>query len=97
MVIEFDYAESGLMIADKDGLDPVNEAPGGVMKQFSIKGEDGKWHWAEAKIVGQTVVVRSGAVKRPVAVRYAYSLNPNGPKLYNRDGLPASPFRTDDW
>ena len=67
------------------------------MKQFSISGADGKWYWAEAQIAGKTVVVRSAKVSVPVAVRYAYSLNPKGPKLYNREGLPASPFRTDDW
>lgn len=97
MIISFDHAGSGLMVADKDGLDPVKEISGGVMKQFSIQGADGKWHWADARIVGKTVVVRSDKVPSPVAVRYAYSLNPKGPKLYNRDGLPASPFRTDDW
>ena len=96
-VISFDAAENGLMIADKDGLEPVKEIPNGVTKQFSIKGPDGKWHWADAKIAGQTVVVSSEKVSDPVAVRYAYSLNPKGPKVYNREGLPASPFRTDEW
>jgi len=43
------------------------------------------------------VVVSSPEVPRPVAVRYAYSMNPEGCNLYNREGLPASPFRTDDW
>jgi sialate O-acetylesterase len=97
MILSFDSADNGLMVADKDGLDPVKAVPGGVMKQFSIKGSDGKWHWAEAKIVGKTVAVRSDKVPNPVAVRYGYSLNPKGPKLYNTESLPASPFRTDDW
>jgi sialate O-acetylesterase len=97
MIISFDYADSGLMVADKDGLNPVKEVPEGVMKQFSVQGADGKWHWAEAKIEGKTVVVRSDKVPAPAAVRYAYSLNPKGPKLYNRDGLPASPFSTEKW
>ena len=48
-------------------------------------------------IDGSTVVVRSSEVGKPVAVRYAFSMNPQGANLYNRDGLPASPFRTDDW
>jgi len=97
MVISFDYADSGLMVADKDGLAPVAEVPNGVMKQFSIKDAAGKWHWAAAKIDGATVVVQSPEVAAPVAVRYAFSLNPKGPKLYNRDGLPASPFSTEEW
>ena len=97
MILSFDYANSGLMVADKDGLDLVKEVPGGVMKQFSVKGADGKWYWADARIEGQTVIVRSEHVPAPVAVRYAYSLNPKGPKLYNRDALPASPFSTEKW
>jgi len=56
-----------------------------------------RWVWADAVIDGKTVVVSSPEVKAPVAVRYAYIQNPDGANLYNRDGLPASPFRTDDW
>jgi sialate O-acetylesterase len=48
-------------------------------------------------IDGKTVVVSSKEVKEPVAVRYAFSMNPDGANLYNREGLPASPFRSDDW
>lgn len=44
-----------------------------------------------------TVVVSCAKVSKPVAVRYAYSMNPDGCNLYNKDGLPASPFRTDQW
>jgi sialate O-acetylesterase len=96
-IISFDHVGKGLMIGDKDGLEPVREIKGGELKHFSIRGEDGSWRWAEAKIVGDTVVVRSERVTRPVAVRYADSMNPKGNKLYNREGLPASPFRTDGW
>ena len=53
--------------------------------------------FADAVIEGDTVRVSSPAVTKPVAVRYAYSNNPEGANLYNRDGLPASPFRTDSW
>ena len=53
--------------------------------------------WAEATIDGKTVVVRSDKVAKPVAVRYAWAHNPEGCNLYNQDGLPASPFRMDDW
>ena len=53
--------------------------------------------WADAVIDGKTVVVSSPGVSNPVAVRYAYSMNPDGCNLYNNEGLPASPFRTDEW
>jgi sialate O-acetylesterase len=63
---------------------------------FSIAGEDKKFVWAEGKIDGDSVVLWSDAVKKPVAVRYAWANNPEC-NLYNREALPASPFRTDDW
>lgn len=88
---------SGLMVGDKDGLAPVREVKDAPLGSFAIAGADGQWHWGEATIVGSTVEVRSDKVPRPVRVRYAYSMNPKGPKLYNREGLPASPFRTYDW
>ena len=69
----------------------------GKVARFAIAGEDKKWVWAEAKIDGDTVVVSSPDVKNPVAVRYAYSMNPEGANLYNMEGIPASPFRTDAW
>jgi sialate O-acetylesterase len=61
---------------------------------FAIAGEDKKFVWAEAKIEGDTVVVWSDKVEKPVAVRYAWADNPEC-NLYNREGLPAVPFRTD--
>ena len=70
---------------------------GGPLKQFAVAGEDRKFVWADATIDGDGVVVSSPAVPKPQAVRYAWSNNPEGANLYNRDGLPASPFRTDDW
>jgi sialate O-acetylesterase len=63
---------------------------------FAIAGADKKFVWAEAKIVGDTVVVSSPKVKDPVAVRYAWAPNPKC-NLHNSAGLPASPFRTDNW
>jgi sialate O-acetylesterase len=63
---------------------------------FQIAGADKKWHWADAKIDGKSVVVSSPEVKEPKAVRYAWSTNPVA-NLYNAAGLPAAPFRTDDW
>ena len=72
-------------------------AASGKLKRFAIAGEDKQWRWADARIEGDTVVCSSADVPKPVAVRYAWAINPEGANLYNRDGLPASPFRTDDW
>jgi sialate O-acetylesterase len=72
-------------------------ARGGPLRQFAIAGEDQKFVWAEARIDGHSVVVSSPLVSKPVAVRYAWANNPEGANLYNGAGLPASPFRTDDW
>ncbi len=75
-----------------DGL----EAKGGKVTGFQIAGEDKKWHWADAELKGDEVMVSSAEVAKPVAVRYAWSSNPVA-NLYNKAGLPAVPFRTDDW
>jgi sialate O-acetylesterase len=69
---------------------------GGALKGFSIAGADRKFHWADAEISGDTVVVSSADVANPVAVRYAWANSPEC-NLYNKEGLPASPFKTDDW
>ncbi len=63
---------------------------------FFIAGEDRKWFQAEAMIEGDSVMVSSPAVENPVAVRYGWANSPRC-NLYNREGVPASPFRTDDW
>jgi sialate O-acetylesterase len=72
------------------------ESRGGSLKGFAIAGSDHIFHWAEARIEGGTIVVSSPDVKAPVAVRYAWAGSPDC-NLYNKEGLPASPFRTDDW
>jgi sialate O-acetylesterase len=69
----------------------------GYLKGFTIAGEDQKFVWAKAIIENNTVVVYSEKVPTPVAVRYAWADNPDDANLYNKDGLPASPFRTDEW
>ena len=69
---------------------------GESLKGFAVAGADKKFVWADAKIVGDAVEVSSPAVKAPVAVRYAWADNPEV-SLYNKEGLPASPFRTDAW
>lgn len=66
------------------------------LKGFAIAGEDKKFYWAKATIKGNKIIVWCHDVKKPVAVRYAWANNPDG-NLYNIAGLPASPFRTDNW
>ncbi len=95
--ISFDHVGSGLIVGKKDGLNPTAEDSTGKLARFAIAGEDKQWQWADAKIDGNTVVVSSDKVAKPVAVRYAWSMNPAGANLYNKDGLPAVPFRTDEW
>lgn len=84
IVLTFDYADG---LAARDG---------GKLRGFAIAGEDKKFVWAEAKIEGDQVVVSAPGVKSPAAVRYAWANNPDC-NLVNKAGLPASPFRTDDW
>lgn len=76
-----------------NGLIGKNNEP---LKGFAIAGSDHRFHWAEAVIEGNEIVVSSSEVNFPVAVRYAWANNPIG-NLFNGAGLPASPFRTDDW
>ena len=63
---------------------------------FAIAGSDQQFHWADARIEGNQIVVWSPKVEHPVAVRYAWADNPDA-SLYNEEGLPAVPFRTDNW
>ena len=72
-------------------------AKNGDLKRFAIAGQDHNFVWGDAVIDGDTVLVSSAKVAQPVAVRYAWADNPEGCNLYNKDDLPASPFRTDDW
>ena len=69
---------------------------GEIIKGFEIAGLDHKFYWADAKIVGNEVLVSSKNVENPIAVRYAWAENPVC-NLFNNSDLPASPFRTDDW
>jgi sialate O-acetylesterase len=97
-IVKFDNVGGGLIIAAAPAIrlnEPAAE-PAKELKGFSIAGEDRQFHWAQAKIEGDTVVVWSDKVSNPVAVRYAWGNNPEC-NLYNREHLPASPFRTDKW
>jgi len=85
IVLTFDQVGGGLVT--------VSEPP---LKGFAIAGADRKFVWADARIEGNKIVVSSEKVSEPVAVRYAWADNPVC-NLYNKEGLPASSFRTDDW
>ncbi len=85
--VEFANVASGLVSRDASGR------VGG----FAIAGADRNLVWAEARIDGDRVVVWSDRVPSPVAIRYAWADNPSTANLYNREGLPAAPFRTDKW
>jgi sialate O-acetylesterase len=82
--LHFAHAEEGLVVK------------GDKPEEFEIAGDDHKWYWADAHVFGDTVVVSSSAVQNPKAVRYAWQSNPAA-TLYNKAGLPAVPFRTDNW
>jgi sialate O-acetylesterase len=71
-------------------------AKGGKLLEFAIAGDDRKWVWADAKIDGNKIIVSSPSVKNPKEVRYAWQSYPTA-TLFNGEGLPAPPFRTDDW
>ena len=80
----FDFVDSGLIAKD------------GPLKDFIIAGSDHKFYPAQVKIDGKTVVVWTSSVQHPQAVRFGWS-NTAQPNLFNKAGLPASPFRTDNW
>lgn len=84
IIISFDHTGSGLVSSDGEEL-----------THFAIAGEDKKFVWANAVIEGNTVVVSHESIANPQHVRYAWADNPVGANLYNKEGLPASPFRTD--
>jgi sialate O-acetylesterase len=75
----------------------VSRSTNSTVRGFAIAGVDKRLAWANAKIVGRTVRVWSDQISRPVVVRYLWSNSPEHVDLYNTDGLPAPPFRTDKW
>ena len=86
IILTFDNIDKGLYAFD------VEEVKG-----FAIAGADKKYYWAEAKIIGKNQIeVMADKVKDPVAVRYGWADNPIV-NLYDENGLPVTPFRTDDW
>ncbi|MCH7226031.1 sialate O-acetylesterase [Haloferula sp. A504] len=85
-----DYREEGKYV------EPARPTPGEKLNHFRVCGADKKWHAAEATIVGDTVVVKSKNVPEPVGVQYAYNAVPVNSNLYNKAGLPATPFAAID-
>ncbi|MEQ8581523.1 MAG: sialate O-acetylesterase [Marinoscillum sp.] len=85
IILTFNHTGSGLKVS------------GAALEGFAIAGKDQQFVWAQAKIKGDQITVWSEQVKDPVAVRYAWADNPDQANLYNQEGLPASPFRTDQW
>ena len=83
VIISFKHIGSGLTTDDGEAL-----------SEFAIAGDDKKFVWAKAKIEGDKVIVWNEAMPNPKYVRYAWADNPDNPNLYNKEGLPASPFRT---
>lgn len=86
VIISFDNIASGLIVKNKYGY----------IEGFAIAGADHKFYFAKAHLTGDKVVVSCDKVKNPVAVRYSWANNPDV-DLYNSAGLPATPFRTDNW
>jgi sialate O-acetylesterase len=84
-ILSFDYVDGGLMTSNNEPL-----------KGFAIAGADSEFVWAEAKIQGDQIIAWHPSVDQPISVRYAWANNPVC-NLYNKAGLPASPFRTEDW
>ncbi len=85
--IRIRFTNSGSGLVTKDNI---------PLSGFAVAGEDRKFVWADAEIDGDEVVVWSDSIAAPAAVRYGWANNPDC-NLYNKEGLPASPFRTDDW
>ena len=98
-IVRFDYAEEGLIAGRIKSIGKIVEDMDGALNGFELVGQDGVWHPAQARTRGPVVVVKSSMVKQPVAVRYA--CHPEASKkdqpwnLYNKAGLPASPFCSD--
>lgn len=94
LVLHFRHTDGGLMSATKEGLAEPMETPETPLAHFEIAYQAGSWKPASATIAGETIVVASRDSRAPLAVRYAYAVTPEQCNLYNRAGLPASPFCT---
>ena len=90
--VSFEYAEGGLMLAQKEGFLPPVPTPEASLECLAIQDAEGKWHRAKGKIDGDQLLISSEDVAGPVAVRYAFHKRPAGSLLYNKAGLPMAPF-----
>ena len=87
IIIKFEHTGSGLEVKNRNGY----------LRGFQLAGENKTFHWAKAYLKNDRVIVFSEKVDSPIAVRYAWEDNPGDANLYNKEGLPAVPFRTDNW
>lgn len=87
IITKFTSVGGGLLVKDKYGY----------LKGFEIAGADKKFHYAKAMVDGNTVIVYADSVSKPVAVRYGWADYAGDDNLYNKEGFPAAPFRSDDW
>ena len=87
IIVSFTHTGSGLMAKDKYGY----------LKGFEIAGNDKQFHYAKALIQGDKIIVFADEVSNPVAVRFGWVDDAGENNLFNKEGFPASPFRTDTW
>jgi sialate O-acetylesterase len=80
LVIHFDLVGNGL------------SSKGRQLTEFAVRGDNSDWQWTSANLDGETVVLDRMGVQEPIAIRYAWSDNPDQANLFNAEGLPASPF-----
>lgn len=104
VIISFEQKSlfGGLMVGNKGSardyretekfVEPARPTPNDKLNHFRLCGKDKKWHAAKAVIVGDTVVVTAQSVPEPIGVQYAYNAVPENSNLYNKAGLPATPF-----
>jgi sialate O-acetylesterase len=95
IIISFNEIHNGLTVGRPD-TDNTVSADGAELKGFGMAGANQKFVWAKAVINANKVIVSTDEIAKPEAVRYNWADNPPG-NLYNKDGLPARPFRTDNW
>lgn len=86
-ILSFRYGGAGLMVKDKYGY----------LKGFEIAGSDKKFYFAKASIEGNKILVWNEDVTNPIAIRYGWTDSPIDANLFNKEGFPAAPFRTDNW
>lgn len=85
--VSFDNIGSGLVVNDKYGY----------AKGFAVAGADKVFHWVKGRQDGNDIILETSTISAPVAVRYGWADNPDDVNIYNQEGLPANPFRTDEW